>query len=671
MSSYFTLEDFTKNFPFETIRPKQLEVLQQVCDTLNAGYKYIVLEAPTGFGKSAVAIAISRTLGSSYICTATKNLQSQYTNDFPFLRSVKGMSGFVCLVREDHILNNSYACDKCKINQVKNLTSINSIQECDHKAVSFGPCRDDQVGYHHFTKECGKCVDIKAGVKKKPFIADFHDGCRYRTFKEDYEKTDPNTDYEDIILKSSRAEQYLKFSTNLNWVHMTNVANPAVFNVRTKEFTPCSYYDQLNKGIVASHTIFNYANFLIFQRFQTSNVLREKELLVLDEGHLIEERMISYVGVTIERWRLQRYMHTAPIEYTKLHFSSSIKDGWLPFLSGLYDALKELIESGRLQREIRIEAKEYLQKLEFTISEIDLDPGNWIVSNIERDDKHDPNSRIKSISFKPLDISRYCQRMFTQCNNTLIMSATILDADAFCKSVGLERSKVKFIQADSDFPVENRPVYNLSITKLNMASMSMEKTQRQIANGIDQIMNAHKEDKGIIHVMSYPQVNFIRKYLSRENNHRLIATDQENMSGEEAMAKHTSPSNDKPTVLISPALHLGIDLKDDLSRFQIVVKVPYGDLGDRWIKAKLDKDQAWYNWKTALTFVQACGRSIRSKDDYAVTYLLDSLFERFIDEYKSKLPGWFRDAIMSRSLKELTIPTAVAQTAATTSRSDG
>jgi ATP-dependent DNA helicase DinG len=180
-------------------------------------------------------------------------------------------------------------------------------------------------------------------------------------------------------------------------------------------------------------------------------------------------------------------------------------------------------------------------------------------------------------------------------------------------------------------------------------------------------MNIHKNDKGIIHVTSYNQLEFIRKYLSDENNHRLIATHRQFITGEEAMAKHTSVSNNRPTVLIAPALNLGIDLKNDLSRFQIIVKVPYPNLNDRWIAVKMRKDQAWYEWKTALWFVQACGRSIRSKEDHAKTYLLDSLFERFIGEYRSKLPKWFRDAIISRSLRELTA--GAAETAAT-SRSD-
>jgi ATP-dependent DNA helicase DinG len=56
-----------KNFPFRTLRDKQSYVLKEIDAALTSGYKYIVLEAPTGFGKSPVAIATALTLGSSYM----------------------------------------------------------------------------------------------------------------------------------------------------------------------------------------------------------------------------------------------------------------------------------------------------------------------------------------------------------------------------------------------------------------------------------------------------------------------------------------------------------------------------------------------------------------------------------------------------------------------------
>ena len=121
-------------------------------------------------------------------------------------------------------------------------------------------------------------------------------------------------------------------------------------------------------------------------------------------------------------------------------------------------------------------------------------------------------------------------------------------------------------------------------------------------------MNVHSNDKGIIHTTSYAQVRFIERLLSRENRRRLISTDPE-IPRDEIVAKHwgysTSSGNEKfKSVLISPSLHTGINLKDDQSRFQIVVKIPYPSRGDRWIETKRRLDGGkWYNWQTALRFM--------------------------------------------------------------------
>jgi ATP-dependent DNA helicase DinG len=71
-----TVDDFIKSFPFLTLRERQSYVLDEIATAFASGYKYIILEAPTGFGKSPVAIVAALTLGTSYICTSTKDLQT-------------------------------------------------------------------------------------------------------------------------------------------------------------------------------------------------------------------------------------------------------------------------------------------------------------------------------------------------------------------------------------------------------------------------------------------------------------------------------------------------------------------------------------------------------------------------------------------------------------------
>jgi ATP-dependent DNA helicase DinG len=86
-------------------------------------------------------------------------------------------------------------------------------------------------------------------------------------------------------------------------------------------------------------------------------------------------------------------------------------------------------------------------------------------------------------------------------------------------------------------------------------------------------------------------------------------------------------------------------VKDDLSRFQVIIKVPYLSLGNRWIDEKRRRNEQWYSWQTALKLIQGYGRSIRSKDDWATTYIIDGAFGYFVSRNRNILPDYYRLSI--------------------------
>lgn len=103
-----TLPEAERHFPFKEPRRDQLETISEIIEAVSRGYKYIVLEAGTGTGKSAIAATLSSIYESSYILTVTKQLQDQYVKDFPNLSLVKGRANFTC--RKDPTLT----CDEGK-----------------------------------------------------------------------------------------------------------------------------------------------------------------------------------------------------------------------------------------------------------------------------------------------------------------------------------------------------------------------------------------------------------------------------------------------------------------------------------------------------------------------------------------------------------------------------
>ena len=85
-----------RHFPFKSPRPDQLETISEIIDAVSRGYRYIVLEAGTGTGKSAIAATLSSIYENSYILTVTKQLQDQYIEDFSNICLVKGRGNFRC-----------------------------------------------------------------------------------------------------------------------------------------------------------------------------------------------------------------------------------------------------------------------------------------------------------------------------------------------------------------------------------------------------------------------------------------------------------------------------------------------------------------------------------------------------------------------------------------------
>jgi Rad3-related DNA helicase len=557
------------------------------------------------------------------------------------------MNNFPCLVKEDFIKNGTYRCGVCVSDDVNG---------CYHTTVEYGPCMSNES---------------------------FKDsGCKYRTFSKDYKTSNKGTTIENVFIDYNTTNYYQKEYSQ--WLHLENLRD------QRRAWRPCEYFDQLNSALTSSHSIFNYSNFLAL--LPNKKILPPRKLLVLDEGHLLETEIVKYRGVSISKKRWKRYIpNLKMIDYgyddiekwidflteletnmlglignsqmvDSLSISRRVKYNWINNTTSKLKSKKRVVgaseifesdeqiaekydeniskRSSSIGEELAVEAIRDTERLTRAINNILSNTKNWIVSEIRKE-----NYEIVRIELKPLDPSSYCKDMFEKCTKTLIMSATILDSKEFCRNVGLTYNDVKFIQVDSDFPLQNRPIYPMSIAYLNFNNLQLQEVKTKISRAIDNLMTLHRNHKGIIHTTSYEQLNFIKENISQTNVRRLLVTDPE-IQRDEVIAEHTN--SPKPTVLISPSLHMGLDLKDDLSRFQIITKVPYPNKSDRWTDAKRKLDEEWYYWQTALKLIQGYGRSIRSKEDWAKTYVLDSAFGYFVRKNKNILPDWFTQAIQGR-----------------------
>jgi Rad3-related DNA helicase len=280
------------------------------------------------------------------------------------------------------------------------------------------------------------------------------------------------------------------------------------------------------------------------------------------------------------------------------------------------------------------------KNLDYVLTDMKTNKNNWLVTNIDRKSK----DLIRKITLTPLDISYYFKEILDVSNYGLFMSATILNKEYLCKITGLSQDEIKFIRVKhSDFPKENRPIHLMNIAWLN--SRNILDNLPIIAKTVNNIMSIHKNEKGIIHTTSYFQLEYIKNNLNKENLERLIESGP-NTDRIETLQRHSQST--RPTVLISPSFYQGLDLKDDLSRFQIITKIPYPDLSDKKVAALRKKDMNWYLWNTIVRLTQTYGRSIRSQEDHASTYILDSNINYLLRNVNDMFPSWFTEAIINR-----------------------
>lgn len=204
----------------------------------------------------------------------------------------------------------------------------------------------------------------------------------------------------------------------------------------------------------------------------------------------------------------------------------------------------------------------------------------------------------------------------------VFMSATIGGPREYARVMGIKSAK--FIRMENAFNYDKSPV--IFVNKHKLSYREKEASLPKVVEILDKIINKHKGQRGIIHTGSYQFTDYIKR--NSKNTFRLM--DYENSKEKTSMLELFKQKED--AVFMGPSLLEGLDLKDETSRFQVFFKVPYPNIGDPLIKAKMNTMPGWYDWKTGITIMQGVGRSVRSKDDWAVTYILDACFLSLINK---------------------------------------
>ena len=567
-------QNFNDNFSF---RAGQREAVLEICETFfNGSASTIILDAPTGTGKSIIAMIASLVLSSygkdGYLVASDISLQEQYEKDiknFGFKwGSIKGVDNYTC--------------------------------DVNGEKFSLGECR----------------------------------------------------------MRNLSGQQTAALSC----------------------YSTCGYYTNRTKSILSKVSLLNYSYWLVQRNYVEKKMAEEgleapfkkRDFAFFDEAHKIDEIVQSYFSPRIDKdliekmIELQTFLKKEGYSDPKISFSDAESDMKKIFTSNdketlffalealeiyllkLKDVGKELRENLKktypVEKGITIPKKfkralflvEYVKDIHCKIEDF---TELLILAGIHNLVKI-PNGELTT-SFQCLDETHLLQWHFHEkAPFKVMMSATFGNHRNYAKVAALKSAKV--ITLKNDFDYSKSPIYYSKLFKLNYKER--DKNLPHVIAMLDRIIDRHQGERGIIHTGSY---YFSEEILKKTLNRKRIINYDGSKEKREALQKFYKSEDG---ILIGPSLLEGLDLQEDESRFQVFFKVPFPSLSDPMVKERLKISNEWYDWKTTISIMQGVGRSIRNREDWAVTYFLDACFYDLLQK-KNNFPEDFIERIVETKKK--------------------
>ena len=408
----------------------------------------------------------------------------------------------------------------------------------------------------------------------------------------------------------------------------------------------CPHTKAKQRAKSAANSVLNYS--LALTAFSYTDLFEKRKLIVMDECHTLESHLVNFDAVKIQEWFCQK--HNLPFK-KQTSLSGAIQ--WIT------DYYKERMET-RLN-EINDEVAPLLDKMGSELTKRDVkrireadsfaDHCDAVNMMLLRTDSYITDNFVLvndliSFEFKRLKGSYSLNRILKpQGDRFLFMSSTVLDKEGYCRDLGIPPEETAFISLDSDFPAENRKVYYMPQMKMNYKWNNAEhhSDRMRMSSTIKDLCSSHAEDSGIIHTANFAIASWVVKELEGLIPQKIFHHNPDSELDRNDVIQAFLECR-TPAVLISPSSTEGLDLKYELGKFAIFVKVPYGYLGDQWIKRRMDMSNEWYRRQAMINIIQGGGRIVRAEDDEGTVYILDGSFAYLYQQSHHIVPQWWKDA---------------------------
>ena len=338
-------------------------------------------------------------------------------------------------------------------------------------------------------------------------------------------------------------------------------------------------YDLINndKFYVSNHS----------DAFNEFEKLDKRKLLIVDDAHKFDENIVDFFSCAI---------HLSDFDDELIDsFYCDVRDMENKEVDVWLDFINHLSLDG-----------EKVNRVKYNIKE---NSDDWLCF-------HNDYWGYEKIIFKPLNLGNILKKyLLNKAETYIFMSSTILNKEIFAGELGLDISEVKFIHKDFPFSSDTNQIY-----LRNCADMKNFQNVKLVSPFIEDILEKHKNDNGIIHTDKPRVTNYIKNQI---DNPRLMFHRDYDYGNKLKKFKNSLNS-----VLVSDSRVEDMAFPKDSCRFQIILRQHLLQKDKR--ADYKDNESNWYSYKKAIYLVQLLQRATRSEDDHCINYILDERISKTI-----------------------------------------
>jgi len=431
-----------------------------------------------------------------------------------------------------------------------------------------------------------------------------------------------------------------------NYDCRTKNTDCSIGTTKGKKCSTCPYKTAFDYAKRSPNVVFNYSLALLLFKYAPSS-FDKRSLLVFDECHTLESHLTEFSSIYINKKRTTDFSNFKYVFHNDIEKAYEwTKDTYLPALDTyvleleekaepLKDAVNLTKEEALLLKKLNAAENHYLETSEFIFGYAKTYKDEFVLTK-----------ELNGFKFKMLFGKKNFKEILNKkAKKFLFMSSTILDKNEYCKDLGIPLDETAFLTLPSEFHVKNRPVYYVPQMKMNAKWQNPDnkKGRKDMLDCIKHLSDMHKTENGIIHTGNFKIAEWLVSELDGEIKHKILHHNPGHMFPRGVVIDQFMGST-KPSILISPSITEGLDLSDDLGRFVMICKIPYGNLMDAWIKKRLDLSGMWYKRQALKDIIQGCGRVVRSKDDWGTVYILDESWGYLFNTTRTMVPKWWKDS---------------------------